>query len=40
MGFSGYGGTALTTFMAVCCAALVTILAGLLNGRTIHTKAF
>jgi uncharacterized membrane protein YeaQ/YmgE (transglycosylase-associated protein family) len=40
VGFSGYGGTVLTTFMAVCCAALVTILAGLMNGRTIHTNAF
>jgi len=40
MGFSGYRGTALTAFMAVCCATLVTILAGLMNGRTIHIKAF
>jgi uncharacterized membrane protein YeaQ/YmgE (transglycosylase-associated protein family) len=35
----GHGGTILTTFMAVCCAALLTIVAGLANGRAIHTRA-
>lgn len=38
-GFSGYGGTILTTFVAVCGAALLTILVALANGRTIYTKA-
>lgn len=38
-GFSGYGGTVFATFMAVCCAALLTILAALANGRTIYSRA-
>ena len=38
-GFSGYGGTVFTTFVAVCCAALLTILAALANGRTIYSRA-
>jgi uncharacterized membrane protein YeaQ/YmgE (transglycosylase-associated protein family) len=28
-GFSGYGGTAFATFVAICCAALLTIVAAL-----------
>lgn len=38
-GFSGYGGTVFATFVAVCCAALLTILAALANGRTIYSRA-
>lgn len=38
-GFSGYGGMVFATFMAVCGAALVTILAALANGRTIYSRA-
>lgn len=39
-GFSGYSGTLLATFVAVCCAGLVTILAGLANGRTVYSRVF
>jgi uncharacterized membrane protein YeaQ/YmgE (transglycosylase-associated protein family) len=38
-GFSGNGGMVLATFVAVCCAALLTILAALANGRTIYSRA-
>lgn len=38
-GFSGYGGTVFATFVAVCCAALLTILVALANGRTIYSRA-
>jgi uncharacterized membrane protein YeaQ/YmgE (transglycosylase-associated protein family) len=37
-GFYGFGGTVAATFVAVCCAALLTILAALTNGRTIYSK--
>jgi uncharacterized membrane protein YeaQ/YmgE (transglycosylase-associated protein family) len=37
-GFSGYGGTAFSTFVAICCAAVVTIVAALANGRTIYSR--
>jgi len=39
-GLSSYSGTFVTAFVAIICAALVTILAALLNGRTICAKAF
>ena len=39
VGFSGYGGTVFATFVAVCCAALLTILVALANGRTIYSRA-
>jgi uncharacterized membrane protein YeaQ/YmgE (transglycosylase-associated protein family) len=39
VGFSGYGGTFVITFMAISCAALMTILAALVNGRSIRTRA-
>jgi uncharacterized membrane protein YeaQ/YmgE (transglycosylase-associated protein family) len=38
-GFSGYGGTAFATFVAVCCAAVLTIISALANGRTIYSRA-
>jgi uncharacterized membrane protein YeaQ/YmgE (transglycosylase-associated protein family) len=38
-GFSSNSGTVLATFAAVCCAALLTILVGLVNGRTIYSRA-
>ena len=38
--FSGNAGVFLTTFMATCCAALMTILVALVNGRSIRTRAF
>jgi len=37
-GFSGSGGTVVATFVAVCCAALLTIVAALANGRTIYSR--
>ena len=37
-GMSGYGGTVFATYMAVCCAALLTILVALANGRTIYSR--
>ena len=40
IGFSGYGGVFVSTFMAVGCAALLTILAAMVNGRTIRARAF
>jgi len=39
-GFASYSGTFVTTFVAIVCAALVTILAALLSGRTIRTRTF
>lgn len=39
-GFSGYGGTVVATFAAICCAAVLTILAALMNGRTIYSREF
>jgi uncharacterized membrane protein YeaQ/YmgE (transglycosylase-associated protein family) len=40
VGFSSYCGTFVTAFVAIVCAALVTILGVSLNGRTIRTSAF
>ena len=37
-GFSGYGGTTFATFVAICCAAVLTIIAALANGRTIYSR--
>jgi uncharacterized membrane protein YeaQ/YmgE (transglycosylase-associated protein family) len=37
-GLSGYGGTLVATFMAISCAALLTILVALANGRTIYSR--
>jgi uncharacterized membrane protein YeaQ/YmgE (transglycosylase-associated protein family) len=39
-GFSGYGGTTTATFAAICCAAVLTILAALMNGRTVYSMDF
>ena len=39
-GFSGYGGVFVSTFMAIGCAALLTILAAMINGRTVRARAF
>ncbi len=38
-GFSGHDGIVLTTFAAVCGAALLTILVALANGRTVYSRA-
>jgi uncharacterized membrane protein YeaQ/YmgE (transglycosylase-associated protein family) len=40
IGFSGYGGVFVSTFMAIGCAALLTILVAMVNGRAIRARAF
>jgi uncharacterized membrane protein YeaQ/YmgE (transglycosylase-associated protein family) len=40
IGFSGYGGVFVSAFMAIGCAALLTILVAMVNGRTIRARAF
>jgi uncharacterized membrane protein YeaQ/YmgE (transglycosylase-associated protein family) len=40
VGFPGYGGVFASTFMAIGCAALLTILVAMINGRTIRARAF
>ena len=40
IGFSGYGGAFVSTFMATGCAALLTILVAMADGRTIRARAF
>jgi uncharacterized membrane protein YeaQ/YmgE (transglycosylase-associated protein family) len=40
IGFSGYGGVFVSTFMAIGCAALLTILVAMVNGRTIRARVF
>jgi uncharacterized membrane protein YeaQ/YmgE (transglycosylase-associated protein family) len=37
---AGFGGMVFATFVAVCCAALLTIVVALVNGRTIYSRAF
>lgn len=37
-GFSGYGGTVFATSIAICCAAVLTIVVALANGRTIYSR--
>jgi uncharacterized membrane protein YeaQ/YmgE (transglycosylase-associated protein family) len=37
-GFTGYNGTVFATFVGVCCAALLSILVALVNGRTIYSR--
>jgi uncharacterized membrane protein YeaQ/YmgE (transglycosylase-associated protein family) len=38
LGFSGYGGTAFATLVAITCAVLLTFLTALSNGRRIYTR--
>lgn len=38
MGFSSYGGTVLTTLVAMTCAALLTTVTALVNGRRIYCR--
>lgn len=40
IGFPGYGGVFVSTFMAIGCAALLTVLVALVNGRTVRARAF
>jgi uncharacterized membrane protein YeaQ/YmgE (transglycosylase-associated protein family) len=37
-GFGGVAGTIVTTFVAVICAALLTVLFGVANGRRIYAR--
>ena len=37
-GLGGYGGTILTTLVAMIGAALLTLLAGLVNGRRVYAR--
>jgi uncharacterized membrane protein YeaQ/YmgE (transglycosylase-associated protein family) len=37
-GFSGYSGTFFATFVAICCAAVLTIIVAMANGRTIYSR--
>jgi uncharacterized membrane protein YeaQ/YmgE (transglycosylase-associated protein family) len=39
IGFSGIGGSVLATLVAVICAALLTMITGLSNGRRIYLRA-
>jgi uncharacterized membrane protein YeaQ/YmgE (transglycosylase-associated protein family) len=38
VGFSGYRSIFVSSFIAIVCAALLTIIAGLLIGRTVRTR--
>jgi len=38
MGFGGYGGTIVTTIVAMICAALLTVLAASVNGRRVYAR--
>ena len=38
MGFSGYGGTIITTLVAMISAALVTVVAAYVNGRRLYAR--
>jgi uncharacterized membrane protein YeaQ/YmgE (transglycosylase-associated protein family) len=40
IGFSGYGGAFVSSFMAIGCAALLTILAATVSRRAIRVRAF
>jgi uncharacterized membrane protein YeaQ/YmgE (transglycosylase-associated protein family) len=40
IGFSGYSGVFVSTFMALGCAALLTILVAMTNGRTVRARVF
>ncbi len=37
-GFGGYGGTIITTLVAMLGAVLLTLLAGLVNGRRLYAR--
>ncbi len=37
-GYGGYGGTIITTLVAMICAVLLTLLAGLVNGRRMSAR--
>lgn len=38
VGFSGYGGTIITTLVAMITAALVTVVAAYVNGRRVYAS--
>jgi uncharacterized membrane protein YeaQ/YmgE (transglycosylase-associated protein family) len=37
-GASGYGGTVLAAFVAVCSAAILTVAVALVNGKTVYVR--
>jgi len=37
-GYGGYGGTIITTLVAMICAVLLTLLAGIVNGRRMSAR--
>ena len=37
-GYGGYGGTIITTLVAMICAVLLTLLAGIANGRRMSAR--
>lgn len=37
-GFAGYGGTIVTTMVAMICAVLLTVLTAYVNGRRIYAR--
>jgi uncharacterized membrane protein YeaQ/YmgE (transglycosylase-associated protein family) len=39
-GATGSGGTVVAAFVAVCCAAILTIVVGLVNGKTVYARNF
>ena len=39
-GFGGYGGTIITTLVAMLGGVLLTLLAGLVNGRRMYARQF
>ena len=39
-GVSGFGRNTLATFAAVCCAALLTTLVAVANGKTVYARTF
>jgi uncharacterized membrane protein YeaQ/YmgE (transglycosylase-associated protein family) len=38
-GFSGFGGTVIATLVAIACAAMLTTVTALSNGRRIYSRA-
>jgi len=40
LGATGSGGSVLAAFVAVCCAAILTILVALVNGKTVYVRNF
>jgi uncharacterized membrane protein YeaQ/YmgE (transglycosylase-associated protein family) len=39
-GATGFGRIIVSAFVAVCCAALLTVVVGLVNGKTVYARNF